>query len=182
MGLRMPSPTKRDGSSVFQIRERVPADIRRRVPEFPVIFELPAFGNEPARTVSATARHQVKFSLGTRDPAAAKARSGIAKAHLEKLYASLRSGPTILSQKESVALSGEVYRLFVARFEENPGSVNAWTAVKAFNRAAAEGRLGIAKSIVGRINWLGGRAELSTGAGAGTEWELTVPRTGGPGD
>ena len=141
MGLRMPSPTKRDGSSVFQIRERVPADIRRRVPEFPVIFELPAFGNEPVRTVSATARHQVKFSLGTRDPAAAKARSGIAKAHLEKLYASLRSGPTILSQKESVALSGEVYRLFVARFEENPGSVNAWTAVKAFNRAAAEGRL-----------------------------------------
>ena len=48
--------------------------------------------------------------------------------------------------------------------------------------AAAEGRLGIAKSIVGRMNWLGGRAELSTGAGAGTEWELTVPRTGGSGD
>ena len=48
--------------------------------------------------------------------------------------------------------------------------------------AAAEGRLGIAKSIVGRMNWLGGRAELSTGTGAGTEWELTVPRTGGPGD
>jgi len=48
--------------------------------------------------------------------------------------------------------------------------------------AAAEGRLGIAKSIVGRMNWLGGRAELSTGTGAGTEWELTVPRTGGSGD
>lgn len=48
--------------------------------------------------------------------------------------------------------------------------------------AAAKGRLGIAKSIVGRMNWLGGRAELSTGTGAGTEWELTVFRTGGSGD
>lgn len=42
--------------------------------------------------------------------------------------------------------------------------------------AAGQGRVGIAKSIVGRIHWLGGRAELSTGPGSGTEWELTVPR------
>jgi len=45
-------------------------------------------------------------------------------------------------------------------------------------QAVDQGRVGIAKSIVGRMNWLGGRAELSTGPGAGTEWELTVPRTG----
>lgn len=43
-------------------------------------------------------------------------------------------------------------------------------------KAVAEGRAGVAKSIVGRMKWLGGRAELSTGPGAGTEWELTVPR------
>lgn len=42
--------------------------------------------------------------------------------------------------------------------------------------ALREGRVGVAKSIVGRMNWLGGRAELSTGPGMGTEWELTVPR------
>lgn len=42
--------------------------------------------------------------------------------------------------------------------------------------AVGEGRVGIAKSIVGRMNWLGGRAELRTGPGTGTEWELTVPR------
>lgn len=42
--------------------------------------------------------------------------------------------------------------------------------------AVGEGRIGVAKSIVGRMNWLGGRAELSTGTGAGTEWEFTVPR------
>lgn len=43
-------------------------------------------------------------------------------------------------------------------------------------KAVHEGRVGVAKSIVGRMNWLGGRAELTTGAGSGTEWELTVPR------
>nr|ABP46054.1 putative signal transduction histidine kinase [Mycolicibacterium gilvum PYR-GCK] len=42
--------------------------------------------------------------------------------------------------------------------------------------AVGEGRVGVAKSIVGRMNWLGGRAELATGPGVGTEWELTVPR------
>ncbi len=42
--------------------------------------------------------------------------------------------------------------------------------------AVAEGRLGIAKSIVGRMNWLGGSAKLNTGQGCGTEWELTIPR------
>jgi signal transduction histidine kinase len=42
--------------------------------------------------------------------------------------------------------------------------------------AVREGRVGVAKSIVGRMDWLGGRAELTTGAGSGTEWELTVPR------
>jgi signal transduction histidine kinase len=42
--------------------------------------------------------------------------------------------------------------------------------------AVADGRVGVAKSIVGRMNWLGGSAKLTTGPGCGTEWELTVPR------
>ncbi len=44
------------------------------------------------------------------------------------------------------------------------------------DEAAREGRLVITKSIVGRMNWLGGSAKLSTGPGCGTEWELTIPR------
>lgn len=42
-------------------------------------------------------------------------------------------------------------------------------------QAAADGRLGVAESIRGRVRDLGGTATLSTGA-TGTEWELTVPR------
>jgi signal transduction histidine kinase len=42
--------------------------------------------------------------------------------------------------------------------------------------AARQGRLGISKSIVGRLASLGGTAQLHTKAGGGTEWELCVPR------
>jgi signal transduction histidine kinase len=41
--------------------------------------------------------------------------------------------------------------------------------------AEREGRLGVLSSIRGRVEELGGEAELSTG-NYGTEWELTVPR------
>ncbi|WP_184434825.1 MacS family sensor histidine kinase [Mycobacterium sp. AZCC_0083] len=46
------------------------------------------------------------------------------------------------------------------------------------DQAVAEGRVGVAKSIVGRMNWLGGSARLNTGPDTGTEWELMVPRRG----
>ena len=45
--------------------------------------------------------------------------------------------------------------------------------------AARQGRLGISKSIVGRLASLGGTAQLRTGIGEGTEWELCVPRQNG---
>ncbi|MEV6906310.1 DUF5931 domain-containing protein [Amycolatopsis sp. NPDC051071] len=42
-------------------------------------------------------------------------------------------------------------------------------------RAAAEGHLGIAESIKGRVRDLGGNATLDTAPGHGTEWEVKVP-------
>jgi len=44
--------------------------------------------------------------------------------------------------------------------------------------AAAQGHLGVASSIRGRIADLGGTAELVTAPGDGVEWELRVPRDG----
>lgn len=49
------------------------------------------------------------------------------------------------------------------------------------DEAVREGHIGVAKSIVGRMEWLGGSAKLTTGAGRGTEWELTIPRGSGCG-
>lgn len=42
--------------------------------------------------------------------------------------------------------------------------------------AAAEGRLGVRESIVGRIEGLGGTARVRTAPGEGTEWEFEVRR------
>ncbi|WP_410661320.1 MacS family sensor histidine kinase [Amycolatopsis sp. lyj-112] len=42
-------------------------------------------------------------------------------------------------------------------------------------RAAAEGHLGIAESIKGRVRDLGGSVALDTAPGQGTEWEVKVP-------
>ncbi|WAC91368.1 MacS family sensor histidine kinase [Mycobacterium sp. Aquia_213] len=48
--------------------------------------------------------------------------------------------------------------------------------------AAGQGRLGISKSIVGRLVSLGGSAQLHGEPGEGVEWELCVPRDGGRDD
>lgn len=42
--------------------------------------------------------------------------------------------------------------------------------------AVAEGRIGVSKAIVGRLEALSGTATLTSDADSGTEWELTVPR------
>ncbi|MGU3501914.1 MacS family sensor histidine kinase [Mycobacterium sp. C31M] len=46
--------------------------------------------------------------------------------------------------------------------------------------AAGEGRVGVSKSIRGRMAALGGRAVLTSPPEGGTEWELSVPRRTGP--
>ncbi|MFW0783075.1 DUF5931 domain-containing protein [Gordonia sp. CPCC 206044] len=42
-------------------------------------------------------------------------------------------------------------------------------------QAREEGRMGVAKSIVGRVESLGGTATVDSEPGVGTEWELTIP-------
>lgn len=48
----------------------------------------------------------------------------------------------------------------------------------ALERAAQRGRLGVTQSIRARVGELGGTATLDSAPGAGTEWELRVPRNG----
>ena len=42
--------------------------------------------------------------------------------------------------------------------------------------AERQGRMGVARSIRGRVTDLGGTISLETAPGAGTEWEVRVPR------
>src|SRR6185437_6903741 len=137
----MPRPIRRQSTSYHWFRKRVPTDIVRSARGDTVLVTFPSSGEDPEVTVSAKLGAEINFSLRTRNPRTAKARTGIATAHLEQLFERLRAGPTPLSQKQCVALSGEVYRLFVDQFEDNPGVPETWAAVKALNRAAREGRL-----------------------------------------
>src|SRR4029078_3448797 len=109
----------RQSTSYHWFRKRVPTDIVRSPPGETVLVTFPASGADPQVTVSAKLGVEINFSLRTRNPRTAKARTGIATAHLEQLFERLRAGPTPLSQKQCVALSGEVYRLFVYRFDDN---------------------------------------------------------------
>jgi len=43
-------------------------------------------------------------------------------------------------------------------------------------QAEREGRMGVAQSIKGRVAELEGDAQLETSPGAGTEWEIRIPR------
>ncbi len=60
-------------------------------------------------------------------------------------------------------------RVVVSVRDEGPG-----IPAGRLEAAQADGRLGVAESIRGRITDLGGTVELTTGT-YGTEWELTVP-------
>ncbi|WP_433387468.1 MacS family sensor histidine kinase [Micromonospora sp. KLBMP9576] len=57
--------------------------------------------------------------------------------------------------------------------DEGPGF-----AADRLARAAAEGRIGVARSIRGRLDDVGGTVRITSAPGAGTELELTVPREG----
>ena len=60
-------------------------------------------------------------------------------------------------------------RVVVTVRDEGPG-----ISPGRLEQAAGEGRLGVSESIRGRMAALGGRADVVTGPGQGTEWELAV--------
>ena len=124
-------------------------------------------------------------------------------ASLEELTRTVRSPVTVSTPGVPVVLPGEVVAELVAAvracvdnvathvgadapvwvlLEVGPGAVTVSVRDEGpgipadrLAEAEAEGRLGVAQSIVARVRELGGTATLDSGA-HGTEWELTVPR------
>ena len=141
MVLRMPQPVSRPESTSIHFRARVPADVLEAARGRTIAFAFPAEGGERDHIAFATAGTEVKFSLRTQNPAVGRSRHVIALGVLSQHWEAIRSGPKPLTHRQIVSLSGEVYALFVERFDENPGTPDLWAAVKAFNRASREGRL-----------------------------------------
>ncbi|UYM05388.1 MacS family sensor histidine kinase [Solicola gregarius] len=69
-----------------------------------------------------------------------------------------------------VLLEGASDGVTVSVRDEGPGIADG-----RLDAAAASGRMGVARSIRGRVADLGGRADLRTSPGQGTEWEFTIP-------
>lgn len=142
MVLRMPRPTSRADSANHQFQAHVPTDLQARLKGQQAVLTLPAEKpGEPEMIVTATFGRVVKFSLRTTSKVVAANRNSAAVSQLTALYQGIRSGPRTLSHRETIAYAGEVYRLLVEKFEEDPGPIELWESVKAFNRAVREGRL-----------------------------------------
>lgn len=123
MVFRMARPVRRKGSSVIQFRQRIPLDLREKARG--TTFVVPVGDTEAVVTLTARSK-EVHFSLLTRDPSEAKQRHGVATAYVEGVWKSLREGAVTLSQKQIVALSGEVYARLTAASEDNPGPAEFW--------------------------------------------------------
>ncbi|WP_352461274.1 DUF6538 domain-containing protein [Mesorhizobium sp. M0113] len=101
----MPSPQK-SKSGVYYFRQRVPADLRRKV-----------------------GRAELAYSLRTKDPAEAKARFAQEAAKVAMRWKALRAVPSPLPHVQLVALAGELYRRQMALLRAEPGEPELWMEV-----------------------------------------------------
>jgi integrase len=139
MALRMTRPTKQSGSSFFQFRGRVPSDVLKRARGEAITIPFSAEDSHEAFSVTVKLADEIKFSLRTREPSTAKARTGIAQAHLHRTWEAIRKGPKKLSHKDTVALAGQLYSVFAESLEDDPGAASTWEHVIKENERARKG-------------------------------------------
>lgn len=111
MVLAMTRPWKHPRTSVYYLRQRVPADL-----------------------VTTVGKKEVKVSLGTKDPAEAKRRHLVALQKLQDQWSLARATPEPLTQKQIFALAGEAYRDWVEQHDEQPGEPELWQTLINRNR------------------------------------------------
>lgn len=141
MILTMKRHAARSDSGLHQIKIRVPADVLERARGRTLTVTLPASGSEPESAATFKLGEFCKGSLKTRDARTADLRRHAVISSLAVFCDAIRRGPAVLSQKQIVALSGEVYQHLVAEHEDDPGTPEEWEAWKGLTRAAAEGKI-----------------------------------------
>lgn len=129
----MSRPTRRPGTSHLTLRKRIPAAVLDKARGRTVAITFPDHGQEQGFTAEATpGKSEVTFSLRTRSTEVAKARTGLAEAHLQTFFDGLKQGPKQLTKKEAVAIAGDWHREHVAKFEDDPGEPRQWAVMKEF--------------------------------------------------
>src|SRR5262249_7813293 len=130
----------------------IPADVRVQLssPTHTAGMTLVVPVGDALVPVTITARTvAVRLSLRTPDPGEAKARQATIARHLARVWKSLREQPRALSQKEAVALAGEVYRRWTGALEDDAGDAGLWRNVRDMNRPAFDGTYGTAALLIG---------------------------------
>jgi hypothetical protein len=124
-------PTSRAGSSKRQFKRRVPGDVLDAARGKEIAFRLPKTHSGGGHILArAKVGPHVTFSLRTSDPSLVKLRHVAAMGQFEEAMAAFRAGPQRLSQKDRVALAGELYRDLTALFEDDPVCGKWWQTVQ----------------------------------------------------
>ncbi|RDE09887.1 DUF6538 domain-containing protein [Pelagibacterium lacus] len=97
MVLSVSRPWKHPTTGVYYYRRAVPEDLRAVI-----------------------GRREEKRSLGTKDPATAKAAHATVAAEIEAKWAGMRQGVQAITNKQAHAIAGEFYRTLVAAWTDDP--------------------------------------------------------------
>lgn len=98
MVLSMSRPWKHPTTGVYYYRRATPDDLRAVI-----------------------GKREEKRSLGTKDPAAAKAAHAAVAAEVEAKWKNLRAGVQAITNKRAHAIAGEFYRTLIAAWADDPG-------------------------------------------------------------
>ncbi len=118
MVIRMPGPTKRNGSDNWYFRRRIPDDVKAALAAIP-----------KASHPKGWHKAEIWISLGTPERDKAKSKCVEVAALVDKQLAAFRAGPKALSLKEIEALAGIAYRDMVGITPDEPGSPAIWEHV-----------------------------------------------------
>jgi len=146
MLLRVVRPMKRRESSKHYFRQRIPLDVLEKARGLTLSIPL---GEKSVKRKVAPKAVELKISLQTSDPSEAKTRQANIAAYLEGIWKALRQGPERLTTKQVVALSGELYHIFVEAMEDDPGAPALWRKVRADNEAAQRGEFSANQLMIG---------------------------------
>jgi len=106
MLFRLVRPVKRKGTINQQFNQRIPADVRDHV--VGVTLQIPV-GSEIVRKTVTSKDHAIRVSLRASTPNEVKTRQAQVAGYLETVWQGLREVPIVLSHRQAVALSHDVY-------------------------------------------------------------------------
>ncbi|RNJ44422.1 hypothetical protein B5V01_05930 [Mesorhizobium erdmanii] len=106
MHFRLVRPVKRKGTTNQQFNQRIPADVRDHA--VGITLQIPV-GSEIVRKTVTPKDHAIRVSLRASTPNEVKTRQAQVAGYLETVWQGLREVPIVLSHRQAVALSRDVY-------------------------------------------------------------------------